>query len=180
VEKCAQAKKTISLFIAKELLRKIGTDMASVEHEVEKLLVYVDTKTNIEKEDVDKTASSTNNATFWQLAEKIVWEGNVACLDNIFIDSTFFQGLIIAIRYQLQLGFKIVSFLEAGKSLEEHIFRLNAKALAQKQEIALKLKSSFFKNGIKLLFTIELLSKSGVDDFSTLINYFSCKAYYGK
>jgi DNA polymerase III delta subunit len=180
VERCAQAKKTISPFIAKELLHKVGLDMAMVEQEVEKLLTYVDQKANIDKDDVDRAASSTNNATFWQLAEKILWDGNMRCLENIFIDASFFQGILIALRYQLQVGYKIASFLEAGKPLDERFFRMNSKALMQKQEMALKLKSSFFKSGLKLLFDIELMSKGGVDDFLTLINYFSCKVRLGR
>ncbi len=60
IERCAQAKKTISESAKELIISKVGSDMASIENEMSKVVLYVGEKNSIEKEDVLRVCSDLN------------------------------------------------------------------------------------------------------------------------
>lgn len=172
-EKCARDKKTISPLALGLLLQKVGTDLAALEHETEKLLCYAKDAAEIDEEAVLKVSTSHLQYTVWQIADAIIWEKEKRfSFDQINSDPAFFYILLSALRYQLQMGWKLV--------LGKRDFKGPSKAIARKEKIARALGEEYFKKALIELYEIDLLSKSGADSFFALLDVFSEKACHGK
>ena len=132
-EKCAQAKKIISAQNIDKLLSKVGIDLVAIQHETEKLITYVGSRNVIEYQDIKEISTTHVGYTLWQVAEKIVWEKKINIVQE-HIDSSFFHGLVQAIRYQLQLGLKIQTFLESKKPIPAGYFKMSSKLFFKRQK----------------------------------------------
>lgn len=180
-ERFAQNKKSISIEARDLILTLIGLDMCMLQNEIDKISLFVGSKTNIEKEDVEAICSSLGTMTPWQIAEKIIFEEDPFIVNlekDYYIDASFFQSLITALRYNLQEGYKVSSALEKNLNLNELFMSTNAKILEKRKSMAKIHGSEFFKEALKELFEIDLLSKSGMSSYLFLIDLFRIKLYY--
>jgi DNA polymerase III delta subunit len=183
VEKCAQAKKSITQEAKETILSFLGGDMSAIEKEIEKAIIYVGDKPSIEKNDILLICNNINSLTVWQMAETIVWGEtpfSVSLEKEYSIDSIFFHSLIIALRYNLEEGLKISTAIEKDLNLPQTFPTWKPKIFQNKVEMAARLKSSFFREINDYLFEIDLLSKGGTSSFLTLIDLFRIKLAYLK
>jgi hypothetical protein len=178
VEKCARAKKSIEKDAIALIFDFIGTDMASIENEVEKVTLYVGDKFLIEKKDVLEICSISNFSTVWQMAEEIIWEESPFDFQfekSFIVDSVFFHSLVIALRYHLQEGFKMASAVEKKLILIDLFPTLKPKVLQKRKDKVSMLGTIFFKKALQELFEIDMLSKSNISSFLTLLDLFRAK-----
>ena len=180
IEKCAQSKKSISQDAKETLLSLIGLDMSSLENEIEKAALYVGDKHIIEKEDILAICSSNVTNSVWQIAEKVIWEDpfffNIE--RDYCVDSIFFHSLVIALRYHLQEGLKLSSALENNLDIFKLFSNIRPNVLQKRKEKALFFGSTYFKEALKELFDIDMLSKDGISSFLFLIDLFRVKLIY--
>jgi DNA polymerase III subunit delta len=178
VEKCIKAQKNISSIVIDDLFEKVGLDLALIEQEIEKLITYTCDKKTIELDDVKDMCPINCTQSIWQMAEEIVWEE--IKFDNISIDANFFHQLISAIRFQLEMGYKIASLIEDKKvqDLSSYFPKIYPRTLEKKKEIAIHYKSAFYKKALEELFKIDLLSKTINFDFSYLFDLLKTKLVY--
>ena len=100
--------------------------------------------------------------------------------NNFSIEASFFHILISAIRYQLQLGYKIISLIQSSKAndLSSYFPKIYPRALLKKQEIAKQRGAVFYKKALKTLFEIDLISKTQNSNFSYLLDLLKTKLIY--
>ena len=116
---CENEKKRISQEIVDDLIEKSSKDMATLEKELEKVITYIGDRQEITFDDLQKIATTTNQSSIWQLAEKIVWEHRLS--DNIqYNDAPTFHSLVASIRYQLHIGYKLSEFAKRNLNYEDH------------------------------------------------------------
>jgi len=178
IETCIRANKDISSVVINALFNRVGLDLAVIEQEINKVISFVGEKKAIELEDIQSICVLSINKSIWQMAEDIVWEK--VNFDNLNIDATYFHLLISAIRYQLQLGYKIAALIENNqtKEISAYFPKIFPRALEKKQEIAALRKTFFYKKGLKILFEIDLLSKTMNMSFSNLLDILKTKILY--
>lgn len=178
VEKCIYAQKNISSIVIDALFDKVGLDLALIEQELEKLITYTADKKAIELEDVENICPINITQTIWQMADEIVW-GKIN-FDNISIDINFFHLLLSAIRYQLELGYKIASLIEDKKvsDLSPYFPKIYPRSLEKKKELATYYKSTYYQKALKELFEIDLLSKTINIDSLFLLDILKTKLLY--
>lgn len=160
------------------LFERLGSDMALLDSEMDKLICFVGARPTIERSDVFRISASSRESTLWQMAEEIVWEG-----ENPAVDPAAFHGLVPAIRSQLQTGLKIADLLAAHTPREEwklYLPRLWPKILAKRSAQVTRLGRPFFKNGLDLLFQIELLSRTGAAHEEALLDFFRISLHHGR
>ncbi|NGX35037.1 MAG: hypothetical protein K1060chlam1_01405 [Candidatus Anoxychlamydiales bacterium] len=178
LEKCLKANKNISSIVIEALFERVGLDLSLVENEINKLITFVGQKKSIEIDDVKSICPINITESVWKIAEEIVW-GKIN-FDNLPIDATYFHLLISAIRYQLQLGYKMASIIESGKKtdLSSYFPKIYPRALEKKKEIAMQRKSTFYKEAIKALFEVDLLSKKINMNLANLLDLLKTKLLY--
>ena len=173
-EKCAQAKKNITKEAVLLLFEKVGLELALIENEIEKVINFTADKNQIEEKDIEKIALSQDKSTPWQIAEKIIFTGGCN-LERMTVDTSFFHSLLPALRYNLQEGYKLSSVLErriAHFDYKAHFPHVRPKVLEKRKAAAMRLGTDFFKQGLKALFKIDLMSKNSVDDHLALLTLF--------
>ncbi|MFA5250740.1 MAG: hypothetical protein WC371_04980 [Parachlamydiales bacterium] len=173
VEKCAQAKKQIKKEALELFLSKTGLEAALIENELEKVINFSYGRPEIGEEEVEAVVKEQSQSTSWQMAEKLVWEGK-ADWEKLPLDAVLFHTLLPAIRYNLQEGYKLASFLEQKPAFDARACfpYIKPQVLARRKEKALQWGPDFFKTGLKVLFKIDLLSKNNVSDYSALLAFF--------
>ncbi len=157
------------------LFERLGSDAALLESEIDKLICFVGIRPMIERSDVFRISACSRELTFWQTAEAIVWEG-----ESPPMDPAAFHSIIPSLRSQLQIGLKLLSLLAAKTPREEwssFLPRLWPKMLEKRSAQAAKLGRSFFKNGLDLLFHIELLSRTGAGREGALLDLFRMRLH---
>lgn len=176
-EKCAQAKKNISREAVLLLLEKTGLDLALIENEVEKVISFAADTNQIKEADVAKITRRQDKSSLWQIAEKIVFAEHIS-LEKFHVDTAFFHALLSILRYSLQESCKLAAIVQSrrtGADYRSFFPNVRPKTLEKRKEAALKLSGDFFKKGLELLFKIDLMSKSGVDDYAALLTFFQVK-----
>ncbi|MFA6118763.1 MAG: hypothetical protein WC688_02490 [Parachlamydiales bacterium] len=178
IEKCSKFNKSISSSVVSSLLEKTSLDFAIIEGEVEKLIIYVGEKNIIELDDVNSICYSNSMQTIWQIADDMIWGNLNFNSDNIDLNN--FHLLISAIRYQLQLGYKIAELMENNRSDEIPILfpKIYPRALEKKKEIVSLNGTEFYKEALKALFEMDYLSKSINLHFLSLLDIFKSKLIY--
>lgn len=150
------------------LFERVGKDYSILEKEVEKLICFIGEKKNIEPADIQQISSSTDLDTVWKIATEVVWENRFE--KNKKIDPNFFYALVAALRSEYRIGYKICNLLSRGeKDLSSFFPRVWPKALEKKRVASLQKGVSYFQNGLKQLFAIELKAKDNVSCYSALI-----------
>jgi hypothetical protein len=158
-------------------LHRVGSDLASLEQEMQKLMTYVGENKNITKEDIDAITTSSAQMTLWQLADKLVWENQFMPEHFKEEDATFFHGFIQTARMQLEQGLMMASLLEKDPkiSLSHYFPKMFPKQLEKRKMIATQKGSKHFKKGLIYLSEMDLLSKSNVTSYSSLLEVFWTK-----
>lgn len=170
-ERAKQAGKYFSPQAQQALLERVDKESALLEQELDKLICFVGEKSSIEPSDVFQIAASSRTQTLWQMAEEMVWEAKY--VDRI--DETMFHGLAAALRSQLQLGLKIATLAAANLSISEigaRVPKVWPKMLEKRISQASQFQAEYFKKGLRLLFQIEMLSRSNAGDLLALLDFF--------
>lgn len=178
-ERIKEAGKRVSPQVLQMLLERTDRNLALLEKEVDKLICYVGEKGLIEPADVEKMVPSSRTHTLWQIAEEMVWEGKYREL----ADENSFHGLVPALRFQLQLGLKLASFINAQMNSAEVSAKLPKiwpKTIEKRLSQVSRFGISYFQKGLQLLFRIEMLSRSQTSDLSMLIDFFYSSFVKGK
>ena len=173
-ERATRAGKRLAPDAATLLLERIGCDASLLEQEIDKLICFIADRLTIERSDVFRIASSSRTYTLWQMAEGIVWEGGTV------LDPNSFHGLIPSLRSQLTLGLKIASLTQTQVPPEEwaaHLPKIWPKTLEKRKEQVAQKGLDFFKKGLELLLKIELLSRTGSNQFEALFDLFRVSLY---
>ncbi len=178
VEKCLKANKNISSIVIDALFERVGLDFALIENEIDKLIAFVGSKKSIEIEDIQSICPVNVNESVWKIAQEIVW-GKID-FDSFSIDATYFHLLISAIRYQLQLGYKMASILSRDKKtdLSSYFPKTYPRVLEKQKQIVSQKTAFFYKETIKFLFEIDLLSKTTNMNLSNLLDILKTKLLY--
>jgi hypothetical protein len=96
------------------------------------------------------------------------------------MDPAAFHSIIPSLRSQLEMGLKISELLAADTPRGEwaaFLPRAWPKMLEKRSAQAMKLGRSFFKNGLDLLFQIELLSRTGAGREGALLDLFRMRLH---
>jgi DNA polymerase III subunit delta len=159
------------------LMGHLGSDSATLDQEVAKLLCYVGDRRPIQLKDVQAICSSRDLLTGWQLAEKIVWE-RAAALGDKPTDPNFFFPFIGQLRYHLQLGFRLAELLaQQSPDIRRHFPSLRPAQLDKFIPVAQSRRPYFFQRGLKALYNLEVASKSTQIDVGALFDYFQSRLY---
>lgn len=153
------------------LFERLGTDVALLENEIDKLICYVGDNATIDREDILQLVSASRTATFWQTAENVIWEGG----EFPSLDSTAFHGLIPALRNQLHLGLSLSTLIEEKYLADQwnhYLPKLWPKILEKRSSQAARFGSSYFRKGLDKLFEIELLSRTHSNQHRALLDLF--------
>jgi DNA polymerase-3 subunit delta len=151
------------------LLERLGTDISLLTQEVNKLICYVGDRLMIERSDIFRISSTGGSHTLWQIAEEIIWEGGGS------FDPSMFPGIIFSLRPQLQIGLKITTLIEEGVPFSEwtpYFPKMWPRTLEKRREQAAQKGSAFFRKGLKMLFKIESLSRTGSNQAEALFDLF--------
>ncbi|MBN2479584.1 MAG: hypothetical protein JXA94_05090 [Parachlamydiales bacterium] len=180
LDKCSRAKKNISSVVIQSLIEAIGLDLSMIDQETDKLITYVGDKTTIELDDIRQICITNISQNMWHIAEELVWKNTSIC--TLHIDSNFFYSLLSSVRYQLQMGLKIAVLIEENKinQLSKYFPKIYPRALEKKKETAAIYKSTYFKNALKELFDIDLLSKTANFDYNFLFDLLQTKLKFLK
>lgn len=152
------------------LLERIGLDAVLLASEVDKLVCYVGDKPSIERTDVFRISAQSRSHTLWQTAEALIWE------EGCTLDSSAFHGLIPALRSQLHLGLTLSHLIEAHIPSDQwsaYLPKIWPRTLEKRSAQAAKKGTAFYKKALELLFKIELLSRTGSDQYEALLSLFS-------
>lgn len=176
-QKLKEAGKSIRPDVLASIIERIDLDAGTLNQEIEKLICYVGNKAQIEQSDVEAIIISNRKAAIWNLAESMIWEGNG------LLDESLFHPLIPTLRSQLQLGLKIASLLETNGTSEEfqrYLPKVFPKILEKRIQLAKKMGSAYFSNGLKALYQIELQSRLGSSQYRSLIDLFCAQLQRAK
>ncbi|HLB53005.1 MAG TPA: hypothetical protein VJK48_04785 [Chlamydiales bacterium] len=159
IKKAQSEKKRIAPDALSLLFERVGKEPSFLDSELEKLIVYVGEKEWIEEKDVRLITKETVTRTLWFFAEEIVWEKRVP------LDVPFpFSALIAPLRNQLHMGRMILSLLSSSVPPEEwstYLPKMWPKLLEKRTFQAQSLGVNYFEKGLRLLFDLELLARSG-------------------
>jgi DNA polymerase III subunit delta len=105
--------------VCQGLLKQTGTDLASLNQEVEKLICYVGERKEITLSDLSAVCTNLNLESIWQLGEAIFRCDGAAALrimKKLLNEGTAFLALLRQLRSQLQTDYQICSLLISGGS----------------------------------------------------------------
>ena len=149
--------KNISDDAIAELLKRFAF-FESLMREVEKLVTYTGASSKIDLKAVCALSSYQIVPNTWELSESIIWGSNSLSFSHQLKDMQGFLPFLGQLRYHLQLGLMITSFLEgAGDGLiEQNYPKLLPSRLKRYKQIARSLPPDYFKLGFKDLFELEV------------------------
>jgi len=174
----AKEKKRISPALVTMLFEKVGTDLALLKQQIDKLLSFAADRQEITEQDITLVVEDEKSQTAWKLGEEIVWQNKWKfSVDQV--DTSLFFPLVAALRHQLQLGYQICSLLEEGvKDLASHFPKVYPNTLKKRIAEAKAFGKEYFKEGIKELYQMEINSKTYSHSFSAYLDQFVCKLTY--
>ncbi|NGX51022.1 MAG: hypothetical protein K1060chlam2_00879 [Chlamydiae bacterium] len=162
----AQARgKTLATDAAAHLLELGHADFASLLQELEKAALYAGNEKQISLEMVKAVGTLSPIQTGWQLSEALVWGGTLNRRSMRELCDLY--SIVGQIRYQLNLGITLASGREAPK--------LPPKRREKLQSLATSLRTSYFAEGLKDLFELELKMRSGITNQLLLLDHFHAK-----
>jgi DNA polymerase III delta subunit len=173
--------KKISFEAKEKLLEFSSFDGGYLDQELSKVFIFVGEKQAVSVEDVFAICVAEDKKKVWDIAENIVWrERPIERFSHrVYQDSGFFQTLVFAIRYQLQLGYKIASLMEMkADNVKFQSLRIYPSILEKRKRAAVQMGSRYFKKALLSLFEMEHLSRDGIDSFDLLLDLFVAKAAY--
>lgn len=161
--------------VAAELLRHLGTDLATLDQELKKLITFVGDKNILDRKDVEAICGAKDLTTGWQLAETLVWKEPISLRDKM-ADLGFVFPFLGQVRYHLQLGAQIADMLERQTpDLKKHF--PSVRNLDKFIPVAQERGSRFFIKGLLNLYDFELIAKSAPLDLSIAFDIFQIKTH---
>lgn len=150
------AQKQITPDAIEAMFSQLPLDRLLLQQEIDKLLCFVGNRKEIVRKDIETICSTTLEIDSFQIAQQLIWNQgkNIPAVTDL----SLLLPLIGQLRYQLELGLKIASFLQQGASPEEiagQFPQLRPKTMQQGVEGARKKGVSFFKKGLQWLFDLE-------------------------
>lgn len=170
------ANKSFGVGALELLFERVGFDAALLESEVEKLICYTGERAVIGREDIFAISSVSKAASFWQIAEAVIWEGG----EFGTLDNNAFHAIVPALRNQLHIGLTLATLIEERRPSTEwsqFLPKLFPKTLEKRSSQAARLGSAYFKKGIEHLFDMELDSRNTSGNLNTLLDLFRAKIY---
>lgn len=115
-------KKKIDPKACQHLVKQVGTDMALLHNEFEKLICYIGDRPSITVQDIAAICGSTNQENIWQLGEALFQRNASTALriSKAFLsDGTSFLPLLRQIRHQFQTEYQVCSIMASGGTTEQ-------------------------------------------------------------
>lgn len=171
--------KQLSTEVAAEILRNLGSDLATLDQELKKLITYVGAKASLDKTDVEAICGSHDLVTGWQLAETLVWKNPVSIQEKMS-DPSFVFPFFGQLRYHLQIGAQLAGLLEkkvSSADLKKYLPSIRPQNLDKWIPIAKQRTSKFFLQGLLRLYELELSAKSTSLDLGVMFDIFQIKIY---
>jgi len=162
-QRAGSAKKRISVEAVEMLASFFPADRLLLDQEIEKLATYVGVREQIEAADVTLLCTPTEEESLFQMAQQLVWDRLKKMPQKC--ELSLLLPLIGQLRYHLEMGLKMTTYLERGvgsveigkkfptlrpRKLEEYLAKSKAK------------KAVFFKEGLKALYDFELGAKTAL------------------
>jgi DNA polymerase III delta subunit len=163
VRRARLAGKTLAPEAAAYLVEQNAGDMAAAGQELDKLLCFAESAPAIGLKECKLLCASTAALSGWQIADALVWgQGTKEAVQDLF-------ALIGQVRFQLEQGYQ----LALCSSREEAQARLpQAKP---KHWAAARGRELFFKQGLLLLFKLELACKNSAGSPKALWERFTAQ-----
>ena len=159
LEHARENRKTLNVDAAAYLVEFSHADFALLFQELEKALVYAGEEKTVTLEMIKTICSLDPKQSGWQLSEAVVWGGPV------HLGDTDLYGLIGQLRYQLQLGLQIASGKEPPRTSPKKLEKIRRMGL----------EASYYLEGLKELFNLELKMRSNVSNQGLLLDHFRAK-----
>ena len=156
-------------------------DKSALVPEMEKLLCYAGEKKVIKRADVEEICCQSKMSAVWQVAEELVWDQIFRAHVQDLRDTSFFFGLLAAVRQQLVIGAKMHALLQSATPFAEwgpHFPKVFPKTLEKRAMACRKLGAGYFRTSLDMLFDLEMLAKSTSVPTDALIDYLRLKINY--
>lgn len=170
LEQAAKANKKLDAATAQQLIKRVGTDAATLHQELEKLICYVGERPIITAQDTAKLSSSIPSDTIWQLGEALFRRDTPTALrisKGLLAEGTAFLSLLRQIRSQFQTDYQISCILaEGGGAVEiaQHYPYMKGPILDKHIQAAISYGKLKFREGLLALDDTELKVKNSAAD----------------
>ncbi|MBI3901220.1 MAG: hypothetical protein HY324_03595 [Chlamydiia bacterium] len=152
------------------LFERVGKELAFLDSELDKLIAYVGERDLILGQDVLAITAETATRTLWSFAEEMIWEKKMDA------EIPFpFSALAAPLRSQLHIGRTILSLCSTSVPTESwslYLPKMWPKTLEKRTRQAQALGVEYFDKGLRHLFDLELLARSGQDHEEALLFLF--------
>ncbi|QVL54921.1 MAG: hypothetical protein KFB95_06265 [Simkaniaceae bacterium] len=159
LEHAREKRKTLAVDAAAYLVEFSHADFALLFQELEKALVYAGEEKTVTLEMIKTICSLDPKQSGWQLSEAVVWGG------PIHLGDTDLYGLVGQLRYQLQLGLQVASGKEPPRASPQKLEKIRRTGI----------EASYYLEGLKELFNLELKMRSNVSNQGLLLDHFRAK-----
>ena len=159
LEHAREKRKTLTVDAAAYLVEFSHADFALLFQELEKTLVYAGEEKIVTLEMIKTICSLDPKQSGWQLSEAVVWGGPV------HLGDTDLYGLVGQLRYQLQLGLQVASGKEPPRASPKKLEKIRRSGF----------EASYYLEGLKELFNLELKMRSNVSNQGLLLDHFWAK-----
>lgn len=159
LEHAREKRKMLTVDAAAYLVEFSHADFALLFQELEKALVYAGEEKTVTLEMIKTICSLDPKQSGWQLSEAVVWGG------PIHLGETDLHGLVGQLRYQLQLGMQVASGKEPPRASPKKLEKIRRSGL----------EASYYLEGLKELFNLELKMRSNVSNQGLLLDHFRAK-----
>ena len=157
---CARDRgKALSIDGATYLIDFSHADFATLLQELDKIVAYSGEEKSLTLEMVKEICFLDSVQSGWQLSEAVVLGGFV------YFGETDLYALVGQLRYQLQLGLQIAMAKEPPKASLKKVERFRRSGL----------KPSYFIEGLKELFNLEMKMRSNISNQKLLFDQFRAK-----
>lgn len=173
--KVAQSGKQLEPSANQLLLKQIGTDQATLNQEIEKLICYVGEKRLITPQDVYDICITLNVENVWQLGESIFRRDTATALRialALIQEGTPLLILLRQIRSQFQTDFQVCTILAHGGSgaeVSKQFGYMKGQILDRHMQLAKNYGMQRFRKGMIVIDETELSAKNSSTDYSYLI-----------
>ena len=158
------------------LLQQLGTDQALLSQEIEKLVCYIGSRSEIVSKDISSICLSANLETGWQLGEAIFKKDSASALrisKALLRDGTVGIALLRQIRTQFQTEFQICSILASGGTAADvgsAFPYMKGNILNRHMQMAQGYGMDRFRQGLIQIDKTEVLAKNSSTDPELLVD----------
>ncbi|WP_420420511.1 DNA polymerase III subunit delta [Simkania sp.] len=166
--------KTMTADAAAYLSEFCSANFEALMQEVQKLITYVGDAPEIDLQAVRSIATLQVSQKGWHLSEAIIWGGDIHFPTLHRLDAQEIYSFLGQLRYQLQLGLVVASCLKRKEEqmIQQEYPKLPHKSLEKYKRLAQTLSVTYFKEGLKDLFELELQSRMKVANLPLLLDRF--------